>query len=157
MTYKFWDKEIEAMAKIASILGSNMALTYLNDVTANNMLAQITDTGLFLALFTTSPGTAGDTGEVPYNDPTGYTQIERQAITWDASSVGSVTSNDTQTYTLGASWTPGPIGYFGIFDAATSSGGAGYLAGGLTTGLSGSIPAGANVVFTSSVTLTVSG
>ena len=153
MKYNFHDPELEAMAEIAKILGSQMSLTYLKDTTANAMLAQITTTGLYLALYTTSPGTSGS-GEIAYNSSTGYTQSGRQSIGWGTSALGIVTSNTTQTFTMGASWTPASIGYFGLWSAAT---GGAYLAGGQTTGLSGSIPAGANVVFTNSVTLTVSG
>jgi hypothetical protein len=64
-----------------------------------------------------------------------------------------VVSNDTQTYAMLVTESGG-IPYFGLWTANT---GGTFLAGGPTTGLSGSIPSGANVTFTNSVTLTVSG
>ena len=151
--HDFHDPEIEAMAQIAFIINGQMALTYLPATVANNMLAQITTTGLYLGINSGTPGTTG-ANEIAANSASGYTQSARPSIAWASSSNGVVTSNTTQTFTMGASWTPAPIPYFSLWTASSAGT---YLAGGATTGLSGNIPAGANVVFTNSVTLTVSG
>ena len=147
----FHDPELRQMASIATVMGSKGALTYLTATVANNMLAQITTSGLWLGLLSTAgnPGT-----EIPYNSATGYTQATRQAIAWAGAASGVVVSNTTQTFTMGGTWTPAPIPYFGLFGASTAGT---YYGGGGTGSLTGNIPAGANVTFTSSVTLTVSG
>lgn len=91
---------------------------------------------MFLALFTTDPGTAGTSGEV-----TGGSYA-RQTITFGAPVAGVVTSTDAQNFTsmpAEAGGTP----YFGIF--AQVSGTTYYLGGGATSGLSGAISAGSTV------------
>ena len=123
-----------------------MALTYLAATYANNMLSQITTTGTFMSVNTASPGTTGA------NEFGSYTG-SRPAITWAAASTGTVSSNDTQTFALTATASSG-LTYFGIWNAAT---GGTYLCGGTTSNLSGSIPSGANVTFTSAIILTQAG
>jgi hypothetical protein len=123
-----------------------MALTYLAATYANNMLSQITTTGTFMSLNTASPGTTGA------NEFGSYTGA-RPAITWAGASSGVVVSNDTQTFALTATAASG-LTYFGIWNAST---GGTYLCGGTTSGLSGSIPSGANVTVTSAITLTQAG
>lgn len=147
--HHFHDSDIAEMARIADLLKAVMTLTYLPAATANAMLATITTTGLFMSIHTASPGTTGANEIV---GGTGYTG-NRPALAWAASSLGVVVSNDTQTYAM-LTTEAGGIPYFGIWTAATSGT---YLSGGVTSGLSGSIPSGANVTFTSAVTLTVSG
>jgi hypothetical protein len=140
------------MAQVAFDLNALMALTYLPAAVANNMLANITATGLFMSIHSGSPSNTGANEIVA---GTGYTAVSggRPPITWAASSGGIVVSNDTQTYALLVTESGG-IPYFGLWTANT---GGTYLGGGPTSGLSGSIPSGANVTFTNSVTLTVSG
>jgi hypothetical protein len=126
-----------------------MVLTYLAATYAANMMNQVITTGLFMSIHTASPS---NTGANEIIGGTGYTG-NRPAISWAAISSGVVTSNDTQTYALLLAQTGG-IPYFGIWTAATSGT---YIFGGPTSGLSGSIPNGATVLFTSSVTLTQAG
>lgn len=147
--HHFHNSDIEEMARVADLLKAVMALTFLPGTVANNMLANITTTGLFMSIHTGSPGTTGANEIV---GGTGYTG-NRPALAWAASSLGVVVSNDTQTYALLVTQSGG-IPNFGIWTASTSGT---YLGGGTTSGLSGSIPSGANVTFTSAVTLTVSG
>lgn len=146
---RFRDAHIAEMARVADLLKAVMMLTYLPATVANNMLGQITATGLFMSIHTASPGTTGANEIV---GGTGYTG-NRPAIAWASASNGVVTSNDTQTYAMLVTESGG-IPYFGLWTAATAGT---YLGGGTTSGLSGSIPSGANVTFTSAVTLTVSG
>jgi hypothetical protein len=152
--HAFVDGELAAMAEIAFDLGAKMALTYLSNTVAENMLSQITTTGLFMSIHSASPGQTGASELVA---GTAYTAVSggRPPLSWGSltGTPGTVVSNDTQTYAMLVTESGG-IPYFGIWTANTSGT---YLAGGTTTGLSGSIPSGANVTFTSSVTLTVSG
>ena len=152
LNHRFHDPAIERMAQVAFDLNALMALTYLPAAVANNMLANITATGLFMSIHSGSPSNTGANEIVA---GTGYTAVSggRPPISWAASSGGIVVSNDTQTYALLVTESGG-IPYFGLWTANT---GGTYLGGGPTSGLSGSIPSGANVTFTNSVTLTVSG
>jgi hypothetical protein len=110
--------------------------------TANTMLAAAfpTATNLWLAMFTADPGTTGATGEM---NGGGYI---RQLINMAAPSGGTVISggaNPVQIFTnipVAASGIP----YFAVF---TAQSGGNYEFGGTTSGLSGSIPAGATVQF----------
>lgn len=109
---------------------------------ANTMLSAAfpTATTFYLALFTADPGTTGSAGEV-----TGGS-YGRQAINFAAPSGGTSVSggsNPAQSFTNMPA-EAGGIPYFGIFTAVTAGT---YDAGGTTSGLSGSIPAGATVSF----------
>jgi hypothetical protein len=145
--FPFRDPEIAKLALTAEELDAYMAITYTTAAVATAMLACITTTGLFMSIHTASPGTGG-ANEIAYS--TGYTG-NRPAIAWAGFSTDHQTSNNTQTYPLLAIQASG-IPYFGLWTAATSGT---YLTGGATSGLTGSIPSGANVTFTSSVTLTL--
>lgn len=146
--YMFHDPGIEEIARLADELGAQMALTYLTSAVADAMLAQITTTGLFMSIHTASPSNTGANEIVA---GTGYTAVSggRPPLAWAASSGGVVVSNDTQTYAMLVTESGG-IPYFGIWTANTAGT---WLFGGPTSGLSGSIPSGANVTFTSAVTL----
>jgi hypothetical protein len=99
-----------------------------------------TATTYYLALFTTDPSTTGASGEV-----TGGSYA-RQPINFAAPSGGTAVSggsNPAQSFT-NMPVEAGGIPYFGIFSAATAGT---YEGGGTTSGLSGSIPAGATVSF----------
>jgi hypothetical protein len=155
--YEFHAEEHRMMAEIAFMFDMQMALTYLPATVANNMLNQIIGAsaanGGFLSLHnSTGPSTTG-ANEVAANSASGYTQATRPSIAWGANSNGVTTSNTTQTYTMGASWATGAIGYFGIWGASSAGT---YYGGGTTTGL-GSVAAGATITITSAVTLTVAG
>ena len=102
---------------------------------------------LYLSIHSASPGT---TGANELAAGTAYSQSVRQTLTFAAASAGTIVSNDTQTYTLSSGTA---VTYFGIWTA--SSGGT-YITGG-PTNLSGTIPSGANVVFTNGITLTITG
>jgi hypothetical protein len=109
---------------------------------ANTMLAAgfPTATNFYLALFTTDPGTTGSSGEMTGG---GY---GRQLINFAAPAGGSAVSggsNPAQNFT-NVPAAAGGIPYFGIYTAVTAGT---YDAGGTTSGLSGSIPAGATVSF----------
>ena len=148
--HKFHDPELERLAEIAFDLAALMSLTYLPATVANNMLAQITTSGLFMSIHSASPS---NTGANELAAGTAYTAVAggRPPISWGSVTNGVVPSNDTQTYAL-LSTQAGGIPYFGLWTASTSGT---YLTGGATSGLSGSIPSGANVTFTSAVTLTL--
>ena len=137
---------------VADHLGARMALTYLAATYANNMLGQITTTGLFMSIHSASPSNTGANELVA---GTAYTLVSggRPPITWAGASNGVVVSSDTQTYAM-LVVEAGGIPYFGLWTANSAGT---YLFGGTTSGLSGSIPIGANVTFTSAVTLTQSG
>src|ERR1700729_762647 len=109
-----------------------MALTYLTATVADNMLANITTTGLFMSIHSASPSNTGANELVA---GTAYTAVSggRPPIAWATSSGG--------------------IPYFGLWTANT---GGTFLFGGPTSGLSGSIASGGNVVFASATTLTQS-
>lgn len=149
VNHKFHDLEIGRMAEVAAALDATMALTYLTTAVATAMIACMTTTGLYMSIHTASPG---NTGANEISPSTGYTG-NRPSIAWAAFSTDHQTSNTTQTFALLASQAGG-IPYFGLWTAATSGT---FITGGPTSGLSGSIPSGANVVFTSAVTLTVAG
>ena len=151
-TYSFHDPKIEEMAKVAFDLNALMSLTNLQNAVANNMLGNITTTGLFMSIHSASPGQTGASELVA---GTAYTLVSggRPPIGWAAASVGVVVSNTTQTFAMLVTQAGG-IPYFGLWTA--NSGGT-YLGGGPTSGLSGSIPSGASVIFTNGVTLTVAG
>lgn len=146
---KFHDASIAEIAAVAEELQAMMALTYLAAATASAMLGDITTTGLFMSIHTASPGTTGANEIV---GGTGYTGT-RPAVTWGSVTTGVVSSSDTQTFAMLVTESGG-IPYFGLWTADASGT---YLTGGTTSGLSGSIPSGANVTFTSAITLTVSG
>lgn len=150
--FPFDDPELAAMALIAEDLDAYMALTYASTAVGTAIIVTVTATAIAMSIHTGSPATTG-ANEIPNNSASGYTQSVRPSITWAAYGSAAQVSNDTQTYTMGASWTPGPIPYFGLFTATTSGT---WLFGGPTSGLSGNIPAGANVTFTSAVTLSTS-
>lgn len=147
----FVNPEYAKAAELAALLDAMMSLTYLTTATATAMIATITGTGAYMGI-----GTGGSYGS--YTElvaGTAYTAVAggRPPITWAAFSTDHQTSNDTQTYALLLAQTGG-IPWFAIYTANT---GGTLLCGGPTTGLSGSIPLGANVTFTSSVTLTIAG
>ena len=152
-TYTFHDPELEKLARVAHDLGATMALTYLSPGAASVMVNALTTTGAYLSLHnSTGPGTTG-ANEIAANSASGYTQSARPSVTWGTITNGVVVSNNTQTYTMGASWSTGAIGYFGIWSASSAGT---YLGGGTVSGLT-SVAAGANVTITSAVTLTVAG
>lgn len=129
-----------------------MALTYLTATAASVMLTNITTTGLYMSIHSATPGNTGANELVA---GTAYTLVSggRPPLAWGSVSSGVVTSNDTQTFAMLLTQSGG-IPYFGIWTA--NSGGT-YLFGGPTTGLGNSIPNGAVVTFTSSITLTQAG
>jgi hypothetical protein len=163
--HRYHDPVLRDMARIAHETGSFMALTYLPTAIWEAMLATITGNGLFMSLHSASPGQTGASEILGTTEPTystgGYTGA-RMPISWASPNVGagSVTSggaNGTQTFPMTSSWVQAGIPYFGIWTLANSGGGAGtYNTGGTTSGLT-SVPPSANVVFTSSVTLTIAG
>ena len=150
--YQFKDPVIGDLAALAEELGARMALTYLAAAYASNMLGQITTTGLYMSIHSASPSNTGANELVA---GTAYTAVSggRPPIAWGSVTNGVVSSNDTQTYAMLVT-EAGGIPYFGLWTANTSGT---YLFGGPTSGLSGSIPSGANVTFTSAVTLTQAG
>ena len=160
--YTFHDPILAEWAKVARDLDAQMALTYLAATYASNMLGQITTTGLYMSLHSASPATTG-ANEILGNNEVGYSSGGyaggglRMSISWGSVTSGVVASTNTQTFPLLATFASG-IPYFGIW---TDTGGAGhagaYICGGATSGLSGSIPSGANVIFTNGITLTQSG
>jgi hypothetical protein len=104
-------------------------------------------TTYYLALFTSDPSTTGASGEV-----TGGSYA-RQAIAFGSATAGAQASTNAQNFTLMPLEASG-VPYFGIFSAV--SGGT-YICGGTTTGLSGSIPAGVTIAFsTGAVTTSLS-
>ena len=129
-----------------------MALTYLSAAAAAACLGNVTTTGLFMSIHSGSPSNTGANELVA---GTAYTAVSggRPPIAWGSVSAGVVTSNDTQTYAMLVTQAGG-IPYYGLWTANT---GGTWLFGGPTTGLLGSIPNGATVTFTSSVTLTQAG
>jgi hypothetical protein len=151
-TYQYHDLNTGRMADAAEALEANMALTYLASATATAMLAAITTTGLFMAIYAAAPGITG-TGELAA--ATAYTAVSggRPPVTWGSVTAGVVPSTDTQTFAMLVTEASGILGW-GLWSANT---GGTFLGGGLTSGLSGSIPSGANVVFTNALTLTVAG
>ena len=149
LNHKFHDPDLEKLALVAYEIDGQMALTYLTTAVATAMVAAMTTTGLFMSIHTATPGNTG-ANEIVGN--TGYTGT-RPAIAWAAFTTDHQTSNTTQTFPM-LVVEAGGIPFFGIWTAATAGT---FITGGATTGLSGSIPIGANVSFTSAVTLTVAG
>ena len=129
-----------------------MALTYLTATVANAQLANITTTGLFMSIHSASPSNTGANELVA---GTAYTAVSggRPPVTWAAASSGVVVSSDTQTFAMLVTQAGG-IGFWGLWTANT---GGTWLFGGVTTGLSGSIPSGANVTFVNGITITNAG
>ena len=156
--YQFKDPVIGDLAALAEELGARMALTYLAAAYASNMLGQITTTGLFMGINNGSPSNTG-ANEIIGSLMSGYSSGgytgKRMAVTWGSVTNGVVSSTDTQTFPLLAIQAGG-IGYWSLW-TADGSGASTYLFGGATSGLSGSIPSGANVTFTNAITLTQAG
>ena len=155
---KAFNPSLQELMDVADRLGAQMALTYLAATYAANMLGQITTTGLFMSIHTASPSNTG-ANEILGSTMSGYSSGgytgARKPVTWGSVTNGVVSSNDTQTFALLAIQAGG-IPYFGIW-TADGTGAATYITGGATSGLSGSIPSGANVTFTSAITLTQAG
>ena len=152
LAYRFHDLETGRMAEAADAVDATMALTSLTTAVATAMIAAMTTTGLYMSIHTASPANTG-ANEIVGN--TGYTGT-RPAISWSAFATDHQTSggaNAVQTFPM-LVLESGGIPYFGIWTAATAGT---FITGGPTSGLSGSIPIGANVTFTSAVTLTVAG
>jgi hypothetical protein len=103
-------------------------------------------TTYYLALFTADPGSASN---APASEVSGGTgPYARQPITFTAAASGTKVSGGTdaaQTF-AGVPALASGAPYFGICSTLTGST---YMAGGLTSGLGGSIPAGASIVFAS--------
>lgn len=150
--YDFHDPALVEIARLAEEHSSMMALTYLATASATSMIAVLTAAG-YMGINSASPGITG-ANEIAANSASTYTQSTRPSIGWAAFSTDHQTSNTTQTYTMGASWTPAAIPYFSLWSLNAAGT---YYTGGATTGLSGNIPASANVTFTSAVTLTIAG
>lgn len=147
--HRYYDLKLREEALVAAEAGAVMALTYLTVATATAMIATMTNTGLFMGINSGNPGNTGANEIAP---GTGYTG-NRQAVTWAAFATDHQTSSNTQTFPLLAVQSGG-VPYFSIWTAATAGT---VLTAGPTSGLSGSIPNGANVVFTNGITLTVAG
>lgn len=148
----FHDPQIEEAAKIAALLDATMVNTYLPTAVMTALIACITATGAYMSLHTSSPSTTG-ANELLGSSQSGYSSGGytgyRKSLTWAAySSPGQISSN-SQTFALLATQAGG-IPYFGIW---TADDGGTYIAGGPTSGLSGSIPNGANVVFATGATV----
>lgn len=146
----FHDAYYAKIARIAKECDAQMALTYLAATYAANMLNQVITTGLYMSIHSASPGTNGANELLA---GTAYSGSNRPAISWGSISSGVVVSNDVQTYTLIGTLSGG-IPYFGLWTAGSSGT---YLFGGATSGLSSSLPNGAVITFTDSVTLTQAG
>jgi len=95
---------------------------------------------------------SGDPAQTGANEISGGSYA-RQAIVFGSASGGSEASNASITFTSLPAEASG-IPYFGIWTASTSGT---YIGGGVTTGLSGSLPAGISVNFaTGQVTVSLS-
>ena len=106
----------------------------------------VPSTTYYLSLHSATPGQNGA------SEITGGSYA-RQALTFGAASGGSEASTNSQTFTNLPAEASG-IPYFGIWSAAT---GGTYIGGGSTTGLTGSLPAGISVNFsTGAVTVAIS-
>lgn len=159
LLHLFHDPAIAEGAKVAALLDAVMTNTYLPAAVMTALVACITATGLYMGIHTASPSTTG-ANEIVGSSMIGYSSGgytgTRQTMTWAAySSPGQITS-DSQTFPLLATQAGG-IPYFSIWtDTGATSHAGTYMAGGPTSGLSGSIPNGANVVFaTGAVVLTI--
>lgn len=152
----FHDPQIEEAAKIAALLDATMVNTYLPTAVMTALIACITATGAYMGIHTASPSTTG-ANEIVGSTMIGYSSGgytgTRQSLTWAAfSSPGQISSN-SQTFPLLATQAGG-IPYFSIWtDTGATSHAGTYIAGGPTSGLSGSIPNGANVVFATGATV----
>jgi hypothetical protein len=152
MRRTLYDPELDRMASIAYDLRAEMALTFLPATIAANMLDQVITTGLFMSVHSATPG---NTGASELAAGTAYTAVSggRPPIDWGSIASGVVDSNDVQIFALLVTQAGG-IPYWGLW---TANVGGSWVFGGPTTGLTGSIPSGANVVFTDSVVLTQAG
>jgi len=123
-------------------------MALLSTTAENAALAAIfvPSTTYYLSLHTATPGQTGA------SEATGGSYA-RQVIQFGTPSGGSTPSTDSQTFTnMPASSTGFP--YFGVWTAAT---GGTYLGGGTLSGLTGSLPAGINIVAaTGSIAATIS-
>ena len=150
LLHLFHDPEIGEMAKVAALLRARMANTYFTAAVMTALAACFTTTGAYVGIHTASPSTTGaneivGASMIGYSSG-GYTGT-RQAITWAAYSSPGQISSDSQTFPLLATQAGG-IPYFSLWtDTGATSHAGTYLGGGPTSGLSGSIPNGANVVF----------
>jgi hypothetical protein len=155
----FKNAELLRMAGLADDLGADMANTYLPTTNITAMIACLTagsaapiGTGAaYMGINTASPSTTGaneiiGTGMTTYSTG-GYTGT-RMSIGWAAFSTDHQSSNTTQTFPLLAVQAGG-IPYFSLWTLSGAASLTVYVAGGPTTGLSGSIPSGANVTFAS--------
>jgi hypothetical protein len=149
---EWFDPETEQMAAVAREIQAQMVLTYLTSAVAANILNQIITTGLFMSIHSALPNNTGSSELVA---GTAYTAVSggRPPIAWGSITAGVVDSNDTQTYAM-LTTEAGGIPGWGLWTANTAGT---WLFGGPTTGLTGSIPSSANVVFPSSVALTAAG
>ena len=145
----FRNPELQELADLAFDLGA-VLLTYLPASEAASMGGVITTTGLYLGLNSASPGQTGANELTPGTAYSG----NRPGITWSSYTAGVTSNTALISFTLSATQAGG-IPYISIWTAST---GGTYLGGGPTTGLSGSIPSGAQVSFAiSNLTLTVTG
>ena len=148
--HRYHDLKLREAALVAADSGANMmALTYLTIATATAIISATTTTGLFLGLNTSTPGNTGTAEIVP---GTGYTG-NRMGVTYAAFATDHQTSSNTQTFPLLATQAGG-IPFFSLWTAATAGT---VVNAGPTTGLSGSIPSGANVVFSNGISIAITG
>ena len=150
LLHMFHDPEIGEMAKIAALLNARMTNTYLTAAVMTALAVCLTATGAYVGIHTASPATTG-ANEIVGSSMIGYSSGgytgTRQAITWASYSSPGQISSDSQTFPLLAAQTGG-ITYFSLWtDTGATSHAGTYLGGGPTSGLSGSIPNGANVIF----------
>jgi hypothetical protein len=163
LAHRYHDLEIGRMAETAQDLDALMALTNLTGAVSAAMLNAITTTGLFLSLHTGNGAAVGQTGatEIVGSSMIGYSSGGytggRKAVTWNAPGTDGINeTSNSQTFGLLAAQASGILGW-GLWTTDGSTAGT-FLFGGSTTGLTGSIPNGANVVFAAGgVVLTVSG
>jgi hypothetical protein len=88
--YIFHDPELEKMAEIAYLLGSEMALTYMTATVANAMLAAVTTTGLFMSDQLGVPPAPPGASELVAG--TAYTAVSggRPPLAWASASSGGI-------------------------------------------------------------------
>jgi ELWxxDGT repeat protein len=163
LAHRYHDLGIKKMAETAKAIDAMMALTNLTGTVSANMLNQITTTGLFLSIHTGNGATVGQSGATEILGSTmigysagGYTGA-RKSVAWNAAGTdGIVETNTQQTFALLAAQASGILGW-GLWTTDGTSAGT-FLFGGSTTGLTGSIPNAANVVFAAGgIVLTISG
>ena len=138
---------ITGTAYVSSVSGAVITLTggTLSGMTAGNYTFTL---NIYVALFTTDPGTSGASGEVSGGS------YARQSGTFGLPSAGVATSTNAQNFTNMPAESGG-CPYFFCF--ATATGTTYPLGGGTTSGLSGAISAGSTVaVAIGGVTFTVS-